>query len=71
MSNNNRPPIGRWFGAVLIIIAVTAPWYVNPYYQSFLLQVFMMVALAQAWNLISGMTGYVSFGHTAFFGVGA
>ncbi len=31
----------------------------------------MMVALAQSWNLISGMTGYVSFGHAAFFGVGA
>jgi branched-chain amino acid transport system permease protein len=31
----------------------------------------MVIALAQAWNLISGMTGYVSFGHAAFFGVGA
>ena len=71
MSNNHRPQIGRWLGVALIILAVTAPWYVNPYYQSFLLQVFMMVALAQAWNLISGMTGYVSFGHTAFLGVGA
>jgi branched-chain amino acid transport system permease protein len=30
-----------------------------------------MVALAQSWNLISGMTGYVSFGHAVFFGVGA
>jgi branched-chain amino acid transport system permease protein len=30
----------------------------------------MMLALAQAWNLISGMTGYISFGHAAFFGVG-
>jgi branched-chain amino acid transport system permease protein len=38
---------------------------------SLLLQFFMMVALAQSWNLISGMTGYVSFGHAAFFGVGA
>ena len=30
-----------------------------------------MSALAQAWHLISGMTGYVAFGHAAFFGVGA
>jgi len=29
------------------------------------------VALAQSWNLISGLTGYVSFGHVAFFGTGA
>jgi branched-chain amino acid transport system permease protein len=36
-----------------------------------MLQLFMWVALAQSWNLISGLTGYVSFGHVAFFGMGA
>ena len=36
-----------------------------------MLQLFMWVALAQSWNLISGLTGYVSFGHVAFFGTGA
>ncbi len=36
-----------------------------------LLQMFMWVALAGSWNLISGLTGYVSFGHVAFFGTGA
>ena len=34
-------------------------------------QVFMWIALAGSWNLISGLTGYVSFGHVAFFGAGA
>jgi branched-chain amino acid transport system permease protein len=37
----------------------------------FMLQLFMWIALAQSWNLISGLTGYVSFGHVAFFGTGA
>ncbi len=37
----------------------------------FMLQLFMWVALAQSWNLVSGLTGYVSFGHVAFFGTGA
>ena len=37
----------------------------------FMLQLFTWVALAQSWNLISGLTGYVSFGHVAFFGTGA
>src|SRR2546427_9959731 len=37
----------------------------------FMLQLFMWIALAQSWNLISGLTGYVSFGHVAFFGMGA
>jgi branched-chain amino acid transport system permease protein len=58
-------------GAVLVTFVMLAPLMINDYYQSFLLQVFMVIALAQAWNLISGMTGYVSFGHAAFFGVGA
>jgi branched-chain amino acid transport system permease protein len=35
------------------------------------LQVFMWIVLAGSWNLISGLTGYVSFGHVAFFGAGA
>jgi branched-chain amino acid transport system permease protein len=34
------------------------------------LQIFMWIALAGSWNLISGLTGYVSFGHVAFFGSG-
>ena len=34
-------------------------------------QVFMWITLAGSWNLISGLTGYVSFGHVAFFGAGA
>ena len=34
-------------------------------------QVFMLVTLASNWNLIGGMTGYIDFGHTVFFGVGA
>jgi branched-chain amino acid transport system permease protein len=36
-----------------------------------MLQLFMWIALAGSWNLISGLTGYVSFGHVAFFGAGA
>ncbi len=35
------------------------------------LQLFMWVALAGSWNIISGLTGYVSFGHVAFFGAGS
>lgn len=32
--------------------------------------IFMYVALAQSWNIIGGFTGYASFGHVAFFGLG-
>jgi len=58
-------------GSLLIILAILAHQGGNDYQLTFLLQLFMMITLAQSWNLISGMTGYVSFGHTAFFGIGA
>ena len=31
----------------------------------------MFAALAEAWNLLGGYSGYVSLGHAAFFGLGA
>lgn len=34
-------------------------------------QLFVLVTLASNWNLIGGITGYVDFGHTVFFGIGA
>ena len=36
-----------------------------------LFQMAMMTLLAIGWNIISGFTGYVSFGQVAFFGLGA
>jgi branched-chain amino acid transport system permease protein len=57
---------------VLPIVAVLAmlPAFLSGYHVSFLIQVFMWIALAGSWNIISGFTGYVSFGHVAFFGIG-
>ena len=63
------PDLG--IGALLLSVLLFAPGFLNSYQLSFLLQVLMMVTLAQSWNLISGMTGYISFGHAVFFGVGA
>lgn len=40
------------------------------YFLSLGYSIFMWVALTQSWNII-GRTGYLSFGHGAFFGIGA
>ena len=40
------------------------------FYESFLYLVFNWVVLATSWNLLSGYSGYFSFGHAAFFGAG-
>jgi len=48
-----------------------APFWASPYQLSILLLLFMYVALASSWNLIGGYTGYFTFGHVAYFGIGA
>jgi branched-chain amino acid transport system permease protein len=54
-----------------LLLLALYPQVATGYGIRFMLQLFMWVALAQSWNLISGLTGYVSFGHVAFFGTGA
>ena len=57
--------------AVLVALLAVYPSFGTGYGVRAMLQLFMWVALASSWNLISGLTGYVSFGHVAFFGAGA
>jgi branched-chain amino acid transport system permease protein len=54
-------------GAALVV----APLFLPTYRITFLLFTFMYVTLASSWNIIAGYTGYASFGHAAFFGLGA
>jgi branched-chain amino acid transport system permease protein len=56
--------------ALLLALAVY-PIVGSGYGTRSVLQIFMWIALAGSWNIISGLTGYVSFGHVAFFGAGA
>ena len=41
-----------------------------PFYETFLYLVFHWIVLATSWNILSGYSGYLSFGHGAFFGAG-
>ncbi|MGH7095095.1 MAG: ABC transporter permease subunit [Stellaceae bacterium] len=43
----------------------------NSYYQLILTLVPIWAMLGLGWNLLSGMSGLVSFGHASFFGIGA
>src|SRR5207247_6834494 len=43
----------------------------SAYYQLVLTQVLLWAVLSLAWNLLSGYSGYFSFGHAAFWGLGA
>jgi ABC-type branched-subunit amino acid transport system ATPase component/ABC-type branched-subunit amino acid transport system permease subunit len=43
----------------------------NSYYQLMMTLVLVWASFGLSWNLLSGYTGLVSFGHAAFFGIGA
>jgi branched-chain amino acid transport system permease protein len=58
-------------GGALVVAAAVLPLLTASYLVSFTIQLFLFVVLAYSWNVISGYTGYTSFGHTSFFGIGA
>lgn len=57
--------------AVSAIMAVCSLWISDPYYQLILSTVPIWATVALTWNLFSGYTGLISFGHATFFGLGA
>ena len=56
--------------AAAVALALVAPR-LSLYFRSFAMFTMMSVVLALSWNIISGFTGYTSFGHVAFYGIGA
>jgi branched-chain amino acid transport system permease protein len=63
--------------SLVAIAAIAAVWIglslvvTNSYYQLMLTLVPIWAVMGLSWNLLSGYTGLVSFGHAAFFGLGA
>src|SRR5579864_8219777 len=57
-------------GFALAVLAVSL-LVSSAYYQLVLTQVLLWAVLSLAWNLLSGYSGYFSFGHAAFWGLGA
>lgn len=54
-----------------LLISIFLPWIFSPLWIRIATEVLMWAGLAQSWNIIGGYTGYLSFGHGAFFGMGA
>jgi branched-chain amino acid transport system permease protein len=53
-----------------LLLAVVPFLHLPAFYESFLYIVFHWIVLATSWNILSGYSGYFSFGHGAFFGAG-
>jgi branched-chain amino acid transport system permease protein len=64
---------GFWIGSALVLAAacVAAATIKNEYYFFAAYVVVQFIVLATAWNILGGYAGYVNFGTSAFFGVGA
>ncbi|MFC7157686.1 branched-chain amino acid ABC transporter permease [Halomarina halobia] len=63
----------RWavVGLLLSVFVLGVPFIFNSYVSGLMFSILMFCILASSWNILSGYSGYISFGHAAFFGLGA
>lgn len=67
----NKGKIGlRWIIPLVVVLTVL-PWMIDNYVLNLLIMVAFGAYLSQCWNVMSGYAGQFSFGHAAFFGLGA
>jgi len=59
------------FIAIILALYIVPIFTVHPFVLHLCFILFLHAALAQAFNLVAGFTGYLTLGHVAFFGVGA
>jgi branched-chain amino acid transport system permease protein len=66
-----RHSIVFWAGFVAVVaVLFVAPWVLGEFWRRFLTEVLIWGLLAMSSDILIGYTGMVSFGHSAFFGVG-
>ena len=60
-----------WIGfCVVMAILIVAPLVLPPFWRRFLTEILIWGLLAMSSDLLIGYTGMISFGHSAFFGLG-
>jgi branched-chain amino acid transport system permease protein len=65
------PPALRWLGLAALAVAVVLPPFLGDYAVSVLTELAIAVLFAASLHLIMGPGGMASFGHAAYFGIGA
>ena len=70
--DRGHTPRHRWWMLGFAFAYGAVGWFLdNSYYQLVMTVVLVWAVMGLAWNLLSGYSGLVSFGHAAFFGLGA
>lgn len=65
------PPVLRWLGAMVLAALVVAPFIVGPFAVSVLSEAVVAMLFAASLHFMMGPGGMPSFGHAAWFGLGA
>jgi len=67
----SRARVGYWTGfAIILALLVAAPLVLPEFWQRFVTEILIWGLLAMSSDILIGYTGMVSFGHSAFFGLG-
>jgi branched-chain amino acid transport system permease protein len=67
----DRPSPAYWTGFAIVVAALAAaPWVLPEFWQRFVTEILIWGLLAMSSDILIGYTGMVSFGHSAFFGLG-
>ena len=76
VSSLRQPPVTRravayWAGfSVIVVLLILAPLVLPEFWRRFLTEILIWGLLAMSSDILIGYTGMVSFGHSAFFGLG-
>src|SRR5262245_13497536 len=63
--------MAKGLGILGLTLAIGAPPLLPKYFLEILISVMFWAYLGSAWNILGGYGGQFSFGHAAFFGIGA
>jgi len=68
---SKRDTIIYWTGfGVVMVLLIVAPLVLPPFWSRFITEILIWGLLAMSSDILIGYTGMVSFGHSAFFGLG-
>jgi branched-chain amino acid transport system permease protein len=69
--NNTEKTIQILVTIASVVFLLILPRFIGGYYLHLITMIFFFTYLGTAWNILGGYAGQFSFGHAAFFGMGA
>jgi branched-chain amino acid transport system permease protein len=63
--------VAEALGGLALALLLVAPPFLPPYFLEILIGMLLFGYLGAAWNILGGYAGQFSFGHAAYFGIGA